>query len=168
MDNRKLSLAIIMANVNRVKSLLESGRCSINEPGLAFCLPIIACVNHPPLHYSKNNDAARRKILKVLVAHCAHLNIQSENNGKTAAIVAAENGFLKCLQFLVQAGADLSLTSQRGKTALIAAAKASHYKCVECLIHHTGAELNVEDADGYTALMWALEREIVLQLCLRC
>ncbi|GFR74778.1 ankyrin repeat protein, partial [Elysia marginata] len=79
------------------------------------------------------------KRVKFLVQHGADPNVKTRGNfgaGWTPAMSAAERGFLICLRFLVESGADLSLTSICGQTALTLAAKNARLDCVKYLTQH--------------------------------
>ena len=60
----------------------------------------------------------------------------------------------KCVDTLIQAGADLNIQSKNGQTALIVAARKGHDECVDILIKG-GADVNIQDQIGCTALMSA-------------
>ena len=56
-----------------------------------------------------------------------------KNNGTTAAGIAAQKGRLDILEIIVEAGADLSITSG-GKEPLILAIKSNHLEIVDFLL----------------------------------
>ena len=69
-----------------------------------------------------------------------------------AALYAAENEQMACLQFLINQGADVDAKYTKGNTLLVKAV--AYPTCVEYLMKY-GADVNVADKDGSTALMKA-------------
>jgi ankyrin repeat protein len=63
-------------------------------------------------------------------------------------------GQFKCLQLLVERGADVNLRNEDGNTALIIAAEYGRYDCVKYLIDH-GANVNIRNFAGDSALIYA-------------
>ena len=61
-------------------------------------------------------------------------------------IKASIEGHDKCVDTLIQGGADVDVQSKRGYTALMEAAKYGHEKCVGILIQ-AGADVNVQEPD---------------------
>jgi ankyrin repeat protein len=78
--------------------------------------------------------------------------------GFTALIIAAQNGYDKCVEMLLTAGANKEATSQKGSTALIKAAENGHDKCVELLLN-AGCDINALNNDGVSALQYAVQNE---------
>jgi ankyrin repeat protein len=60
------------------------------------------------------------------------------------------------VELLLGRGADPNLKSDEETTALMCAAGKGDLRMVDALIHH-GAEINARDAEGETALSWAME-----------
>ncbi|GFR98869.1 ankyrin repeat-containing protein [Elysia marginata] len=201
--NFDLYNAICRLDVDGVKCILDAGKCCINGDGSEIGLPVIECVRIRKRREPEDDDSKRCEILKLLVQNGADVNIQSFpqlmflGNKETAAIIAAKNGHLKCLQFLVDSGADLSATSSKSKeTVLMVAAREGQLHCLKYLTQcmpafllnprneagrtalmlsavcgkrdgflclqnliESGADLEVKDGNGDTALMLALEVE---------
>ena len=69
-------------------------------------------------------------------------------------MAAARSDQLKAIEFLLSVGAKIDQTTKTGKTALIVAAENC---CVlSChLLVNSGADVNLQDVDGMTALMLA-------------
>ena len=90
----------------------------------------------------------RTLIIRVLFVHHAEL---------TAAMIAADQGLVKCLRFLVKPGTDLTITTDSGDNALMMAAIAGRVDYVKHLIEHcvSGSSLNEVNNEGETALMLA-------------
>ena len=77
-----------------------------------------------------------------------------DKNGNTSLITAAVNGYLERLIHLVDAGADVNLSSftKYEHTALIKAARLGHKTCLEFSLK-SEAEVEKTDLEGMTALM---------------
>ena len=76
--------------------------------------------------------------------------------GMTALTHAVLWGREKCVDFLIQAGADVNIQDQSGWTTLMYAAWMGKDRCFESLING-GADANIKDRKGSTALMKAAE-----------
>lgn len=73
----------------------------------------------------------------------------------TALMIASKYGYLEMVKYLVEKGADVNERHLLDYwTALMFASGADHLNIVKYLVEH-GAELDLQDARGYTALMWA-------------
>ena len=57
-----------------------------------------------------------------------------QSNGCTALTIASNNGHDKCVNKLIEAGADVNMTDDECFTALIAASYYGNYKCVKQLL----------------------------------
>ena len=98
------------------------------------------------------------------------------HDGNDAILLAAEYGDSKCLEILVNAGADVNKKNTSGKFPILLAlnCQQKYYiyslrrsrvlsmnynrsKCLELLIS-ADADLNLQDQDGKTALMWVARR----------
>ena len=91
--------------------------------------------------------------LKALIAAGADVNAKGKA-GKTALLVAAENGQVDNVNLLIAAGADVNATDNRGSTSLIFAARLGSLDCVKALI---AAGADVKNNNGYTALTLAAD-----------
>ena len=115
------------------------------------------------------------KIVKLLVENRADLDIQ-DNEGKTALIWASIKENFKIVKLLVENGADLDIQDNEGKTALIWAVKKEYleeghfeeeyflkiekeYLEIVKLLVENGADLDIQDNEGKTALIWAVKKE---------
>ncbi|RUS87625.1 hypothetical protein EGW08_004610 [Elysia chlorotica] len=161
MDNSNFSKAIRERDISKVKNLLASGQCSPNGDGCQKFPPIIECIMGGS---PDKDDTVSCELVELLVQYGADLNVRSENNGFcdveytgiTPAMSAALRGNLRCLRFLVEAGADLDATSEEGDTAFTIAVKEANVECVKFLAHHLPVSaLNELDDYNMTALMWA-------------
>ena len=119
--------------------------------------------------------------VNVLLEAGANVNAESDSNGMSALATAASMERPGCLQRLLEAGADVNKVTPKGETALMLAARRDrsfnpvrHLSdklqrwftqmtppstadvgiCVKILID-AGADVNMKDKDGQTALMFA-------------
>lgn len=106
----------------------------------------------------KHEELARR------VKQDPKLVSMKNNQGHTPLIVAAYNNQLKCVELLVNAGADLNYRFDQG-TALHGAAFKGHLHIVNFLLE-AGAEKNIQDSTGATPLIYAtlFKHKMVAQL----
>ncbi|GFS24394.1 ankyrin repeat family protein [Elysia marginata] len=160
MRNSKLIKAIRKLDTETVKLVLASGKFAINGENSRHDPPLIESI--ASTHLGDDDEAAdskRCEILKLLVRYGADLNVLNVRSwplGATAVVLAAERGYLKCVQFLTEAGADLRIVCGRGNTALLVAARESRTACVEYLTRHMSPSLvNHVNARGDTALLVA-------------
>ena len=120
---------------------------------------IIMCLSAAHVGDNLEDDVRRCELLKELVRHGADVNAQGQTQ-KTAFMVAAEHGFLNCLQFLTASGADLTITAEDQETALTLAVKNGKNGCVKYLADRLSASmLNHKNDDEKTAPMIAASRD---------
>ncbi|GFR69002.1 ankyrin repeat-containing protein [Elysia marginata] len=166
LNNVKLIRTINNQDINEVRCILGSRVCSVNG-GLSGLeqleLPIIQCVRSCNGGFIEEEDAVKCEILKLLVKSGADINVKSSviyRSEETAAILAARQGFFSCLDFLVETGADLSITNKFGDTALMAAVRGGQAECVTYLTKHVSfSVLNKKNEHGETALHVAVSRD---------
>jgi ankyrin repeat protein len=79
-------------------------------------------------------------------------------NGMTALMIAADSGYGRIVQALLQAQADVGAVDSHGRTALIYAARTGNIECVTALLSRAGIGLDIQDEEGMTALMHAADR----------
>lgn len=123
----------------RVLKLLAAGM-DINLAGTygMTALTVAALSNHP-------------RVVEILVAAGANLNVQGYLLGDTPLHNAASSGFLEVTQILIAAGALLDVPNKRGETACQVAAINDHPAVVDALLA-AGASPNNADATGSTIL----------------
>ena len=82
--------------------------------------------------------------------------------GVTSLMHAAYTGRERCVNELLQAGADVNQMEIRNQTALIYALQCErdNEKCVQLLVN-AGADLNYQDVEGQTALLHALQSNFI-------
>lgn len=100
-----------------------------------------------PIH-----NACSVEMLKLLHEAGADLN-QISGEGCWPLWDAAEDGDLRCLQWLIDSGAEVNRTST-GATALHAAVNGDDLPAIEFLLK-LGAHIDAQDVDGETALFYA-------------
>ena len=105
--------------------------------------------------------------VKLLVEFCVKLNAVSKV-GKTALILAAQEGYGEVVQFLIDSGADLNVQDGAGMSALHWAAQEGQVEATRILLI-ADAELDLESKLGKTAAKVALlnQHVAVLELLLR-
>ena len=107
--------------------------------------------------YVKPYDkTAGYNIAKSLLNHGADPNIQ-DNDGNTALMHAANQGFSDIVKLLLEGGADPDIQNRSGNTALMMASYQGHTEIVRLLLDH-GADPNIKNRFGNSALMRAEER----------
>ena len=168
LNSSQLSQAIYHSEIDDLERLLLTGGDSIDWEFLNMDSPLIKCVNAKCVKDLSSDqsscqevDAKVCEMLKLLVRRGADVNIQSRTFmplGMTAAMFASKAGLLRCLQFLVESGANLGITTECGHTALMVASSNGQVDCVKYLTekNRSAATLNYKNRDGHTALMVAL------------
>ena len=86
-----------------------------------------------------------------------HLEDTEPTKQQTALILCARHGSVKCMQMLLQAGANPNATMMAGATAVYLAAQAGFANCVQLLIRG-GANVDVPTSAGATALHVAAQK----------
>ena len=59
----------------------------------------------------------------------------TDGSDNTALMHAAWNGYNKCVDLLLQGGANINQTNTSGETALLSASRGGHEECVKELIN---------------------------------
>lgn len=81
----------------------------------------------------------------------------TDEQGKTALILAAAEGHTAVVKTLLANGADVNNTDKQGKSALVWAAEWDHIPAVQALLVN-GADVNRKAMDGLTALAAAKDK----------
>ena len=106
----------------------------------------------PLMSAAYHGNAEHMKILLDKGASVSRIN----KNKYTALWFAADNGNLKCLRMLLEAGAPPNLASSRG-TPLMAATSSGYLDCFKVLLEH-GSEINYRNDKGDCAVTFAAPR----------
>ena len=86
------------------------------------------------------------------------ININERNpNGETALYLAAERGYHRTVEILLDAKADPNIPDNNGKTALYRTVEKDYRQIGKTLLH-AGADPNIPDNNGKTALHQAVEK----------
>ena len=81
-----------------------------------------------------------------------HGREHEQSTGCTALTIASNNGHDKCVNKLIEAGADVNRMDDEGFTALIAASYYGNYKCVKQLLQ-SGADVNIKTKRSKTTAL---------------
>lgn len=147
-----LALAIEKRRPDTVKALLSKG-AGINKPDSEG--------NTPLMWASKEGDLT---LVQLFLQRGASVNERSVS-GNSALLFSIGGGKTEILRALVAAGADVNANSG---AAIIQASQEPALDDVEALVR-SGANINVQDSEGLTPLMWAGMRgnEVMIRLLLR-
>lgn len=104
-----------------LQALIEAGM-DVHRPSLMGVLPL--------MDFAYINDI---KSLTLLVDNGAQVNKQNKLYGETALMIAAGSGHREATQFLLEHGADKTLTNLNGQTALDFAQEKGYQNIVELL-----------------------------------
>ena len=159
----KFILAIHIHDINEVRRLLCTRQIPVNGGASYRDHFIIECfkVNQQDgITCRKEDEPKILEMLQMLVQHGADVNVRGlrcSPRGMTAAMIAADQGLERCLRFLVESGADLTITADSGDNTLMMAARAGQVDCVKYLTEHSesGSLLNQVNKEGDNALMVA-------------
>lgn len=153
-DSTPLFLAVLAQDLQLVEALL-SANANVNFPCKGFYEGMT------PLHLASTRDAT---LIQLLIQAGADKNarLASDNRDQTPLMLAVTYGIEKEVEVLLRAGVDINAAMNKGEykgaTALHLAAKCptdSASEKVQLLIDH-GADVNLVDAEGKTALHWLL------------
>ena len=135
-------------DINRVNSILNNGKANINAKDRDGWTALIWA--------SCKGDL---EITKLLVENGADIDAK-DNEGWSALMEASYEGHLKVVKYLVEKGIDrVNVKDNDGWTALMRASWRGYLEIVQYLVE-IGADINIKNKDGKTALDWADIEEI--------
>ena len=142
-----LHYAVETKNFDAVSCLVYNG-ADVNLFTSSKCTPLmLAC-------QSDNMDA-----INFLLNKGADVNLQG-HQGYTALHYAVARKNFDAVSCLVDNGADVNLfTSIYKDTPLMLACQSNNMDAIKCLLNIKGANVNLQDYDGYTALHYAVKRK---------
>ena len=101
----------------------------------------------------------REDIVHLMLDKNPNIDLQS-NYGKTALIMAIENGQSEIAQMLIKNGANLDLSDMNGNTALMIAVRGCpQFEVVKMILEKKPNSVDFRNNNGKTALMMTLEDE---------
>jgi ankyrin repeat protein len=133
-----------------VRILLEEGRANPSQTNASQQTALMFA--------AKTND--NTDIIRMLVDRNANANAR-DNQRKTVLMYAAENQNDQIVNYLIRAGASTGATDIYNQDALIIAAKENNRYAVTQLLQTPGINFSQADTDGYTAFMYACDKEAI-------
>ena len=141
--NSQLIVSAFQGNLSEIKKALSRGADVNYETLEGFSALVIA---------SKNGH---HKIVKLLIENRA--DIDALQTGKSALMHAIENGHHKTVKLMLKNGAKVDLLDTlHWKTALMYAINCAQFEVVNMLILQYGAQVDLQDITGKTALIHAI------------
>lgn len=145
---KKLCIAITAKNIVEVQKALKAGADVTVESSSSStgrrCPPIVQAV------VVDSSDIAQ-----LLLEHGADVNQAGKEDGTTALLTAAENGFDRLCELLLSLGAESEKPNHKGWTPLMAAASNGHLSVCQMLMDQGVSEIDSTDPEGLTPLMGA-------------
>lgn len=145
-----LNIACSQLNVDIVKLLITAG-ADVNY-GTSTVLTPLACV----LQKADSKPLQAAKIARVLIENSVNVNLRLQD-GSTPLIATVRCGNMEMLQELLRAST-LELDARDLNTQVTALMIAAANRSLECcrLLVEQGADVNIADQAGRTALMFAI------------
>ena len=143
--NALLHRAITFKKDDVFKLMVEAG----------FDINTIDYYGDTPLHHfmSQLDKRMDTTMIEYLCSKKDHLKLNTPNKlGKTPMHIAAAKGYIRVIQLLLEAGADINFPDLKGKTPLMEAVEHGNDDTVQFLLDK-GADANAQDSAGKTALM---------------
>lgn len=114
--------------------------------------------SNPAIVEAAYNDDINK--IKTMIVENVDIN-STDNDGETALSVAAKNGNLNLLKYLLTVdGVNVNAFNLKGYTPLHQAAKFGYFEIVKALVATKGIELSLKDKMNYTPLDWAATDEM--------
>nr|XP_023013531.1 serine/threonine-protein phosphatase 6 regulatory ankyrin repeat subunit A-like isoform X1 [Leptinotarsa decemlineata] len=176
-DNRgftPLHYAIAGGNVEGVQMLLDNEqklqeqKCQ-NIDGIKRMINKCS-VDIMPLHLAAK--LGNIEILRMIMPHCEDVNVRT-NQGITPLVLAAREGHVQCVHFLLRFGAKVALADNINfMTPVHYSAKNGHSQCLTMLLHNSEDQnvVNMLDRQHRTALMLSVSGNHIdcVQTLLKC
>lgn len=143
-----LEFAIAHGNLRAVRFLLEQG-VSLNPNGSLNSWPLLAAIR------AVGKTTESYDILELLLKKGAGCNVRVDGGGATVFHLALEFTSLRCIQMLLDYGADVGIVDFYGKTALHYAVCNSQVDVIQLLLDQ-GLDVERGDSDGWSALHLAV------------
>jgi len=138
--------AIFDQDFNTVKKLVETG-VNINKQDKQWITPLRCAIIKP------NNE----QIIEYLLEHGADINAIDPRDGETClGSIFCTRSHCTYIDLLLRYKCDLNAQNKKGITTLMSAVDINCAKCAKKLID-SGADLDITDNDGNTALIIAAE-----------
>ncbi|KAL1490617.1 hypothetical protein ABEB36_013279 [Hypothenemus hampei] len=126
--------------LERVKHLVETGKCSIDQRDSA---------GYTALHYASRNG--QLSVCKYLVLNGAELNATTKSGRATALHRAASAGHKEVIDYLLSINANVELQDSDGKTVLHRAAEQGRKDVCEILLRKFPQLKDIRDNKGLVA-----------------
>ncbi len=135
-----LHLAVLKSNVEVLEKLVSCG-ANLNQADRDGNTPLhIACLNtsgkcltNGMLDFLLNHEAQKKCMKHLSQRQLTDINLKTQK-GVTALMVAARRGNIKCVERLLEAGAELDLKDRASKTALHHAVSSGNLTVVKLLL----------------------------------
>ncbi|KAI0891890.1 ankyrin repeat-containing domain protein [Annulohypoxylon nitens] len=134
-------------SVELVRYLVDKLGCDVNARGGHSQHPLIKVVS-----LNTYEPSSPLETLQFLINRNADLNV-SDHEGRRAVHFAAKSLSTHGLETLVKAGANINAEDYYGRRPIHFAAGCSP-ECLQYILRQT-VDINVQDRDGWTPLMWA-------------
>ena len=160
MDTDEIKRLIQDGNVTEIVSILKSGLAVIKVLVESGNLNLVGGSLRETQIQNLPNQLLEAAVIENS-AHAANFMLEKgadvnykNAKGEPMVLIAAKEGYDKCLKVLIRAGADLNLPNTRNQTALSSAVDQNNPKCLDFLIK-AGADVNRRNG-LHTALMGAI------------
>ncbi len=149
---------------NIIEELLKAEAPLVENNDASLLLMTLAPVKDDPTYiYSKEKvplhrpveiiKAGRKNIAESLIEAGSDLN-QTDENGNTALLLAAKNGYPSLIPLMIQKGADIQAKNNQGLTALQVALSEGKIEAANVLVD-AGADIHDGGENNFTPLMRA-------------